>query len=218
MKSLDSTIRAAIAGDATAWDELAREVASRAEAIARGHASLRARGLAQRPDDIADIVTACLERLARNEKRNLARYLEQREASESPPTFDAWLYRAVDYCIRDHLRHRFGRAPTEAERASGRALPNKRAVGSAASPIQDEGWHDSLAKQLGVTTRLTLGEVAAYLTQHLSESEARALRLHHAEERSFAEIAGALGLAEPRDAERLIRRVHARLRHHFARD
>lgn len=220
MEPVDRTIAAAIAGDEAAWHSFLQLVVPRIEAIARSHSGLQSRGLAQRPDDVAEIVAACLERLARNDKKNLARYLEQRSAAVSPsaPTFDSWLYGAVDFSVRDHLRRRYGRAPNESELASGRALPNKRDLGSGAGPIETDRLRDSVARMFGVTTRLTLAEIGAYLTTNLSPIETRALQLHFVQEKSFTEIATELEIEDPLEADRLIRRVVARVRHRFGRD
>jgi DNA-directed RNA polymerase specialized sigma24 family protein len=220
VEQVDRTIAAAIAGDEAAWHSFLQHVVPRIEAIARTHSGLRSRGLAQKPDDLADIVAACLERFARNDKQNLARYLEQRAAVASvrAPTFDSWLYGAVDFSVRDHLRRRFGRAPNESLRSSGRALPNKRDLGSGAAPIEGDRLRDSVARLFGVTTRLTLAQIVTYLATNLTSIEAQALQLHFVREKSFAEIAAELEIENSVEAERMIRRVIARMRHRFGPD
>ena len=53
------------------------------------------------------------------------------------------------------------------------------------------------------------------MERDFAREELTAMRLYYAEERSFAEIAAALGLPDARDAERPVRRLNARLRYHF---
>src|SRR6187399_2888056 len=92
---LEPLIRRTVAGDAEAWQALVSAVAPRIEAIARSHEGLRARGLAALPDDLAEVTTAALERLAAGGFKNLTRWLEQRErAGDAAQSFDSWLYGA----------------------------------------------------------------------------------------------------------------------------
>src|SRR5687767_509067 len=113
MEQVERLVRATLRGEPAAWGELVLAVAPQIEAIARAHAGMRKRGLAAQVDDLAEVTTATLERMARDGYRNLRRYVEQLERStpEGAQSFDSWLYGTVDYTIREHLRSRYGRAP-----------------------------------------------------------------------------------------------------------
>lgn len=217
----DALIRAVVAGDAQSWQELVTVLAPSMESIARSHPAMRKRGLALHGDDIAEVVTTTLERLARDGHRNLSRYLAQRDAPESgrAQSFDSWLYGAVDFVIRDHLRKRYGRAPKPStpdacEECQPRA--SRRDLGTNASPLDEERLARSCARALGVTSQLSLAGIFAFVESEFDAAEIQAMRLYYQAERSFAEIASALDLPDARDAERLIRRLNARLRHRFA--
>jgi DNA-directed RNA polymerase specialized sigma24 family protein len=125
------------------------------------------------------------------------------------------LYGAVDYAIRDHLRARYGRAPTlDTDGALPR--PSKRELHSAADALDPERQKFAVERMLGVTTHLTVLEIFAYVEAAFKAEEVRALRLHDVEDRSLSELAAALGLVDEAAAERLLRRLKARLRKRFA--
>lgn len=206
----DALIAAAADGDGAAWAELVALITPRIRGFAAAHPAMRKRGLATRPDDVAEVATACIERLARAGKRNLKRYLERKPAQ----SFDSWLYGAVDYAIRDHLRARYGRAPA-LDADDGRARPSKRELHSAADALDPERQKLAAERLLGVTTHLTVLEIFAYVEAEFDAEEVRALRLHYVEDRSLSELAIALGLPDEAAAERLLRRLKARLRKRF---
>ena len=213
-QAVDLLVQAVVAGDAGAWQRLVQLLCPRIEAIASGHDELRSRQLNGNQDDVADIRTASLERLSRRHHHNLVRYLEQRERrGEQAQSFDSWLYGAVDFVIRDHLRKRFGRAPKKRE--GGSPQPGKRDLNSQARRLDAEPLDRALLDTIGMTTRLTLAEIFAVIDRDFQALESQALQLYYAQERSFAEIAQTLRLASERDAEKLIRRLNARLRYRF---
>lgn len=183
--------------------------------MARRHGSLRRKGLADRPDDVAEVRTVVLERLAHNDFHNLRSYVGRNDGCTSPQSFEGWLYGNVDYAVLDHLRKRFGRAPKRTAREAGRAQPSKRDLHSCAGRWEDDAEAEPV-DVVGVTTRLTLAQIGAYIENALSAEEAEAVRLHFVESRSFEEIAAALGLEDARAANGLIRRLTARLRYRFA--
>lgn len=213
----DALVRAVVAGDQAAWCELAAALTSQIAAIARSHPGMRKRGLAQSCDDVAEVTTATLERLARDGYRNLSRFLEQRDQSDRTRTqsFDSWLYGATDFVIREHLRKRFGRAPKPSLDPLS-PQPSRRDLVSNAEPIEEAQLARSSARLLGVTAQLTLAQVFAYIAAEFDSTEARAMRLYYQDECSFEAIAAALDLGCARDAEKLIRRLNARLRHRFS--
>jgi len=210
---LDAFIEATFAGDPAAWRALVTAIAPRIEAIARSHEAMRTRGLSGLPDDIAEVRAASLERLAAASYKNLGRYLEQREGGQS---FDSWLYGAVDFAIRDHLRKRYGRAPKLDIDNPGNPQASKRDLGTNASRYDEARVSRVFATTLGLTSKLTVEQIFAHIAAEFSQLEARALQLYYAEEQSLSEIALALGLADERAADKLIRRLNARLRYKFA--
>ena len=211
----DALIRATVAGDKQAWQALVTAIAPRIEAIARSHEGLRSRGLAAQPDDVSEVVTAALERLAANEYRTLTRYREQqRTAPESGQSFDSWLYGAVDFTIREHLRKRYGRAPAAGSK-SGKPRPSKREFGTQAGRLDDEHLDRSFIHTLGVTTKITARQIFAYVDSTFSKDEARAMQMYYKQESSLVEIAEALDLENEQAAHKLIRKLNARLRYKF---
>jgi hypothetical protein len=179
---------------------------------------MRKCGLAQLSDDVAEVTTTTLERLACDGYRNLTRYLERRDqlGLSRTQSFDSWLYGATDFVIREHLRKRFGRAPRPAANAASEARPSRRDLASNAAPIEEDRLERSHIRVLGVTTRLTLAEIFAYVTIEFDPDEAQAMKMYYQDESSFAAIATALDLVGPHEAEKLIRRLNARLRHRFS--
>ncbi|HEX5660045.1 MAG TPA: hypothetical protein VFX59_22770 [Polyangiales bacterium] len=206
-------VRGTLAGAAGAWQALQGVLQPTIQAIARAHRSMRSKGLASQPDDVAEVVTATLERLARDDFQNLRRFVERSQESAQPESFDSWLYGTVDFVVRDHLRKRFGRAPRG---ESDRPRPSKRDLQSNAGRLDDGELDRLLLSQLGMTMRLTVAEVFAHIERDFSPDEARALRMYFSQDASFDEIAKALSLADAREAEKVIRRLNARLRYRFA--
>jgi RNA polymerase sigma factor (sigma-70 family) len=211
---LDALVRRTVTNEHGAFRELMERITPEIHKIARGHQAMRSRGLADSSDELSAVTLATLERLARDDYANLRRYLAQRELTH-PQSFDSWLYGAVDFTIRDHLRSRFGRAPKEAV-LGVRSLPSKRELHSQASQLDEEALRLSITQSLGITSALSLAEILAYVFAKFDEHEVRALQLHYAEDKSPADIALALGLPDEVSAQKLLRRLIARLRHRFA--
>jgi DNA-directed RNA polymerase specialized sigma24 family protein len=218
--SVDDTeklVLSTIAGDRTAWHALQLAIEPTIMRMARRHRDLRRKGLADLPDDLADIRTASLERLVHADFSNLRNFLERRERAEAgaaAESFDAWLYGVVDFVIREHLRRRFGRAPKVSAHDAPRVQPSKRELSSYAGRI-DDGPEPGLLHEIGVTTRLTIAEILAYIDSAFSPREAEALRLHYVDGQSFEGIATQLGFDSAKEAERVIRRLNGRLRYRF---
>jgi len=214
MTDLHQLVQRTVAGEAGAWAALQAAVVPTVQAITRGHRSMRSKGLATQPDDVAEVVTVTLERLARDDFQNLRRFCERSEQATQPDSFDAWLYGAVDYVVREHLRRRFGRAPKQEAKAE-RPQPSKRDLQSHAGRLDDGELDRMLLSQLGMTMRLTVAQIFAHIERDFTPEEARALRMYFSDDAGFEEIAKTLGLADAKQAERLIRRLNARLRYHF---
>ena len=210
-----SRVQRILQGDLTAWTELQTEIEPVILRIARRHKSLRNKQLADKPDDLADVRTAALERLAQKDFQNLRNFSERDANNENPESFESWLYGVVDYAIRDHLRKRFGRAPKVPSAQSGAVQPSKRDLQSRAGRLDDQPEH-ALLTAAGVTTRLTVAEVMAFVASAFTEQEAGAIRFYYLEGRAYEDIAQELALDDAKQAEQLIRRLNARLRYRFA--
>jgi DNA-directed RNA polymerase specialized sigma24 family protein len=204
------------AAAAAAWTSLQAALDPLILRIIRGHRDLRRKGLADQPDDVADVRTAALERLASQNFQNLRNFITRSADSQRPDSLEAWLYGVVDYAIRDHLRKRFGRAPKQPA-AHGAVIPSKRDLQSYAGRL-DMGTEPArdLLSEVGVTTRLTLAEVRAFIVESFSPQEVKAVELYYSQGQDYAELAKALALPTPKHAEQLIRRINARLRYRFA--
>lgn len=214
MTDVHSLLLRTVAGDSQAWRALQAALEPEIVSISRGHRALRSKGLASLPDDLAEVRTATLERLAHDDFHNLKRFLEHAaRPGEAQASFDAWLYGAVDFVIREHLRQRFGRAPKPAADAA-RPQPSKRDLQSHAGRLSDE-IERGLLRTLGMTARLTLNEIFAHLERDFSPEEICAVRLYYVEDQDFDEIARRVGLDDAKQAEKLIRKLNARLRYRF---
>jgi DNA-directed RNA polymerase specialized sigma24 family protein len=218
MVSLQALVSRTVAGDGAAWTALQRTIEPIVSAMARRHPLLRKKGLAALPDDVAEVVTSTLERLARGEFQNLRRFLERFPLGEDgagwrDSELDDWLYGTVDYVIREHVRTRFGRAPKQPSSES-QVLPSKRDVHTQAGRL-DETSDRSFLRTLGMTAKLTAGEIFAHIERDFTPEEARAMRLYFLDDQSIEAIAQALDLPNAKAADRLIRRLNARLRYHF---
>jgi DNA-directed RNA polymerase specialized sigma24 family protein len=212
VSEIPKLLQRTLSGDTSAWTALQAELDPLIAKMTRRHASLRRKGLAERVDDLAEIRTAVFERFADDDFRNLRSYVGRNASSANPQSFESWVYGSVDYAILEHLRKRFGRRPKLAAQHSDRARPSKRDLQSYAGRLDDE--HEP-SESASVTTRLTLAQIGAFIENALTAEEAAAIRLHYLENRSFQEIAAALGLADAQAARQLIRRLNARLRYRF---
>lgn len=209
---------AVVKGEAGAWLALQQAILPLVVGILRTHRSMRRRGLHLIADDVQEVTTATLERLSRADYRNLRRYVEQLErAAQTVQSFDSWLYGAVDYAIRDHLRLRYGRAPKRSEDDERAPCPSKRDVNTNASGLSDLIEQKQLAQTMGITKNITAAEIFAYALHHFAGHELQALHLHYVEDCDFDVIARALSLPDANEAQKLIRRLNARLRHRFDR-
>lgn len=218
MASVQELVSRTIAGDRVAWSALQTTIGPTISAMAKRNPLLRKKGLAALPDDTAEVVTATLERLARQGFQNLQRFLERFPAREDGTTWgdtdlDDWLYGTVDYVVREHVRTRFGRAPKQANEDS-QVLPSKRDLNTQAGRL-DETSDRSFVRTLGMTTKITASEILAYIAQNFTADEARVMRLYFIDDQSLESIAEALDLPDAKAAERLIRKLNARLRYRF---
>lgn len=215
MNLAEALIQRILAGDRTAWPELQRLTQPTIVNIARSHPGLRKAGLAGLEDDVAQVVVLTFARLSNNNFKNLAKFAARADSAEAPAqSFDSWLYGAVDYAIREHLRARHGRAPRTDD---GKLRLSKRDLHSQAGRLDTSSEAARAAfHTLQITAKLTARQIFEFAAEHFAAEELRALQLYYLEERGFEELATALGLGSAHDAERLIRRLNARLRYAFS--
>jgi hypothetical protein len=212
-RAMDLLVSRVVSGDVAAWRDLQSAMLPLIERWTRSHASMRRRGLAAAADDVQDVLLATLERLRANDFANLRRYEESRAGRRDDDAFEKWLWGTVDFAVREHLRHRFGRttpAPGEAPRDLGRS---KRDLNTLAPRYDEDAGPHVIAS--GVTLKMTVGEVLQYVDEAFEPEEARAMRLYLSEGASYDMLCQALGLASEEDAERLIRKLKERLRIRF---
>ena len=205
-----------LAGEVGAWQALMVAWAPRLRAMARGHRGLRTRNLVDE-DELAEVVTLTFERLRRRDFASLRRFAARRAEERAPQSLDSWLYGALDFSVRSHLRTRFGRAPQAVPGRTGPPRLSRRDVGSFAARLPIDDVELGPSPVLGVTDRLTLAEIMRAVASDFSPSELRAFTLHYERGVGAAEIAADLGLVDQRAAERMIRRLNARLRYRFSR-
>lgn len=215
---LEQLVQRTVAGDSDAWRELLAALNPMLEAIARSHPQLRGKGLAALPDDVAAVKLATIERFAASDFQNLKRFLDRAAATGEPGQkhgFDSWVYGAVDFVVREHLRRRFGRAPAPAGDAVKPLKLSKRELNSQAARLDDVPVERSFLTTMGMTARMTLAQIFEHIEHDFDPNEVRAMRLYYNEDFDFADIASALGLSDGKSAERMIRRLNARLRYRF---
>jgi DNA-directed RNA polymerase specialized sigma24 family protein len=213
---LDSLVERTVAGDTEGWKALQTAIEPRIAAIVRGHNELRNKRLASSPDAQREITVSTFERLARRDFHNLREYLRgPKDGGER--RFDSWLYGAVHFEALEYLRKELGRAPDPKNKPSW-PLPSKLDVNSPGKAFEDleaEG-HKALLDTISMTTKLTAVQIFEHIDAMFAADEARALRLYYLEDCKYETLADRLGLGDAKSAELLVRRLNARLRHHFA--
>jgi DNA-directed RNA polymerase specialized sigma24 family protein len=219
MQGVDALVLRIVQGEPQLWPALQTAIQPTIVAITRSHAQLRKRALAMLEDELADVVAATLERLARDDFKNLRRFAQQPVVGVAGQrSFETWLYGAVEFAVRDHLRKRYGRAPKD-DSDRQQVRPSRRDLQSHAGRLEDLAETDrSLLHTLQMTAKLTASEIFSFASAHFQAEEVRALELYYVEQQTFEELAGSLALRDARAAERLIRRLNARLRHRFLDD
>jgi DNA-directed RNA polymerase specialized sigma24 family protein len=208
-------VQRVLGGDLAAWTSLEAALDPLIVRMVRRHRDMRRKGLAEHVDDVSEVRTGVLERLAAHNFQSLRTFAERKVEQERADSFEGWLYGVVDFATRDHLRKRFGRAPKVPAAQGGGVQPSKRDLPSQAGRLDLEPERNLLSAA-GVTTRFTLADVLAFIDESFAPDEVKAVRLYYLEGQGYTEIASALALPEPKQAEQLIRRLNARLRDRFA--
>jgi hypothetical protein len=220
----DPLVLGVVHGDRTAWFELTLHIEAFVEPHVPRHWRMRKARIARSEDDVRDVLLATLERIDRDDFRSLRDYLQRkqeevpdvRDATRNAITFASWLAGLVEFAVRDHVRKRYGRAP------SARGLPmeaqqpvlTKRSLHSwAVHPTETQsGLYGSAAP--GLSRLLTARSVLRYASEVFDARELRFFE-RYLEHASFDELAQEFALASPELARAEARRLKERLRARF---
>lgn len=199
---LEQLVAAAAVQDAPAWQKLWATIEP---PLLRIVAQPRFLGrLGQREDDRRNIVVAVMARLRADNFARLKMYLEARRANPRL-RFLSWLRVVAKRVGIDYLRGH----PDYVRRDSDASRP-----GNWIDPGTLPPSSQLLGERPPVTNRGTARELLRYAAGAIPDDQRRALELWtHSE--SFDDIARALGLAKPADAERMVRAAIERLRRRF---
>jgi DNA-directed RNA polymerase specialized sigma24 family protein len=193
-----------VAGDAPAWHELAAQLEPLLLQLLRRSRTLGP--LRRSVDDCRAVMISVLERLQKDDYRGL-RLFEPWAAANPGKDFGDWIRTVTINIARDHISSRLGGA------ARGTDEPNKRMLNTLASLLPD-GDDYRLAFRPSMTHVQLARELLEYAARTLDPAQLLALR-RWIDGGSFDEIAAELGVATPRDADKLVRAALAKLRRHF---
>lgn len=210
-EALQALLLRVVGGDAASWRKLQEQILPSLEGWARSHKGLRRRKLQHSEDDLREVVVLTLERLQANDFRSLRSYLDSSE-QVAHSAFDGWLYGALDFAVREHLRARFGRLRTRKGNEET-PIPSKRDVNTLASRFDDDAA--APASRMGVTLAITLQEILGYADANFSPRDAQALRAYIEQGANYEQLSERFELENALEAERLIRKLKERLRTHF---
>jgi hypothetical protein len=202
LAALAAYVPRVIAGDSSAWQGLITRLEPILIALLR-----RSRTLGPMRDSLDDcraVMVSVLERLRRDDYRGLRLFQPWADAHPGKD-FGDWIRIVTVNIARDHVSARLG--------VAGEVASNKRMVNTLASllPGPDD---DRLAFRPLMTQEQVARELLEYAARALDPAQLRALR-RWMDGASFAELAAELGLATPRDADKLVRAALARLRRRF---
>jgi hypothetical protein len=207
--SLAAYVPRVMGGDASAWKELVVQLEPLLLQLLR-----RARTLGpmrQNLDDCRAVMIAVLERLSKDDFRGLRLFPPWADAHPGKD-FGDWIRIVTVNIARDHVSARLGEAARPGASPDEAPL-NKRMLNTLASVLP--GSDDQrLAFLPSMTNVQTARELLEYAARSLESAQLRALR-RWMDGASFEELASELGLASPRDADKLVRAALARLRRHF---
>ena len=200
---LERLVVGAAAADEAAWQRLWAAIEP---PLLRIVAQPRFLGrLGQRDDDRHNIVVAVMARLRADGFRRLRLYLEAKQGN-SRLRFLSWLRVVakrvgIDYLRAhpDYLRRDDSQASTPGEWVELRTLPPASGIGGERPPVTNTG---------------TARELLRYAAGVIPPQQMRALELWAASE-SFDDIAQALGLGSPGEAEKVVRAAIERLRRKY---
>jgi hypothetical protein len=206
LAALSGYVPRVVGGDGAAWKQLVAELEPLLLKLLR---RTRALGpMRHNVDDCRAVMIAVLERLEKDRYRALSLFQPWADANPGKD-FGDWIRIVTVNLARDHVSSRLG----VAERADGKAPINKRMLNSLASLLPGDDDHRLAFRPLMTDAQLAR-ELLDYAARSLEPAQLHALR-RWMEGASFEELAAELGLATPRDADRLVRAALARLRRHF---
>lgn len=199
---LKALVVAASEGDERSWHELWRRLEPRLAAILRrGHTLGR---LSRSDDTVHDVLLAVMAKLRDDDFRRLRVYLDARRATPSLD-FMRWVIVVAKRVAIDRLR-----ADPEYLDLRGSGERIGKWVETCALP---EDWNLAAAR-LPMTNRVAVQQILRHAGATLTAEQRRAVEMW-SEEASSEDIARALGLESPEEAERLVRAGVGRLRRHF---
>lgn len=200
-----------LGGDAAAWQELVAQLESHLIPLLRTSRVLGP--LRHNIDDCRAVMLSVFERLSKDNHRGLRLFQPWADANPGK-NFGDWIRIVTANMARDHVSSRLGGAGRFAD-ADDVPL-NKRMLNTLATllPTDDD---NRLAFRPAMTNIQLARELLEYAERSLEGTQLRALR-GWMEGATFDEIAAQLGLAAPRDADKLVRAALARLRRHFSDD
>jgi hypothetical protein len=209
LASLAGYVPQVVGGDASAWKEFVVRIEPLLVQLLRRSRTLGP--MRHSVDDCRAVMISVLERLSKDSFRGLRLFAPWADVNPGKD-FGDWIRIVTVNIARDHVSARLGGAAS-AGAGDGEALLNKRMLNTLASllPSDDD---QRLAFQPAMTNVQTARELLEYAVRALESTQLRALR-RWMDGASFDELAGELGLASPRDADKLVRAALARLRRHF---
>jgi len=205
LAALAAYVPRVVGGDAAAWKELVGRLEPHLIPLLRRSRALGP--LRHSIDDCRAVMVSVLERLSKESYRGLRLFQPWADANPGKD-FGDWIRIVTANIARDHVSARLGGA------AGSDDVPlNKRMLNTLASLLPaDDDYR--LAFRPSMTNVQLARELLEYAARSLERTQLGALR-RWMDGASFDEIAGELGLAAPRDADKLVRAALARLRRHF---
>jgi DNA-directed RNA polymerase specialized sigma24 family protein len=199
--SLDALVRKVIAGDARAWQALWSAIEPTVWHITGKWQIVGP--LSRRDEDRRDIVVEVMDRLRQGGFRRLKAYLDSC-AGRPSSSFKTWLATVTARAAIDHVR-----AHPEFSDTRGRPGTEPSWVRVVPMANVDAGTTTSDA-----TTSAAASQLLERAKVELRGEQLRALSMW-LEDASHADIAIELGLADPHEADRLVRSALKRLRDRF---
>lgn len=233
----DPLVLGVLRGDRAAWFQLALHIEQWVHDHVPRHWRMRKARLSGSEDDVRDVLLETLERVDRDDFRALRQYLERKLAAvpdvrtgaeaartsdpasdaERSLSFVAWLAALVDFAIREHVRKRYGRAPSvRGDEGEERPLPalTKRSLQSwAVHPTDGSSGHFGSA-QAGLSRVLTARSILSYAAESFDASELSLFR-RYLEQATFEELVEEFALSDVDAARAEVRKLKERLRARF---
>jgi hypothetical protein len=206
LAALANYVPRVVSGDEAAWKELVGRLEPLLLQLLRRSRTLGP--LRHNLDDCRAVMISVLERLNKDDFRGLRLWAPWAEANPGKD-FGDWIRIVTVNLARDHMSARLG----DRARGGDEAPLNKRMLNTLASLLPGDD-DQRLAFRPAMTNVQMARELLEYAARSLEAIQLRALR-RWMDGASHDELAAELGLASPRDADKLVRAALARLRRHF---